>query len=59
MPLPFDFVEVASTFWQRFDAPSNFSQHTNVDEALDLAAGAIWLVNASRAWPQMVASVHD
>ncbi|MGA3053723.1 MAG: hypothetical protein ABSD63_05905 [Candidatus Korobacteraceae bacterium] len=49
MPLPFDFVEVASTFWQRFNAPGNFSQHTNVDEALDLAACAIGRVNTSRA----------
>ena len=45
----FECIEVASTFWQRFNAPGNFSQHTNVDEAPDLDAYAIWQVNASRA----------
>jgi len=49
MPLPFDFVEIASAFWQRFNSPGNFSQHTNVDEAADLDAYSIWQVNVSRA----------
>ncbi|MFI5115937.1 MAG: hypothetical protein ACHP8B_04480 [Terriglobales bacterium] len=55
-----EFVEAASTFWQRFNAAGKFNAAAIFAEAaLDLASDAIWPLNASRAWPQMVASVHD
>ncbi len=48
--LLFELVEAASTFWQRFNAAGKFNAAAIfADAALDLVAGAIWPVNASRA----------